>query len=267
MKSVLPAAERKASEAGWRDGTLRLFDPPGGRTAGHPATAHAAAAGGLLGLLLLVLGLRLGAPLGRLLGRLLLLLDLLLHELRLPRRAALIHKLLHLVDGIVVVDGLGGGEVLFCLFVLAEITVGRAAHLERLGRVGVELERLVAVADRRGWLLLLEEGLGALRVDQRRGHQLDDAREGLNRFGKLAAGGGLGGSHLELARLLHVGVRDLTARRRAHGLRRVGVGLHQVGVGLLRLVGLVGLLVGRVVLVTVLVLVAVLVRVPAAGLV
>ena len=58
----------------------------------------------------------------------------------------------------------------------------------------------------------------------------------------VAVGSSLGGCHLLLGRLLHVGVRRLDISRRAHLLWRVVVGCHEVRVLLLRLLGLLWLL-------------------------
>ena len=191
--------------------------------------------------MLLVLGLRLGAALGGLLGCLLLLLGLLLDQNGLPRRAALVDKGLDRVDRVVVVDALAGGQVALGLFVLAEVAVGGAAHAERLGRIGVERKRLVAVADRRVGLLHLQVRVGALRVHEGRRRQLDDLGEGGDGLGVVTVACRLRRLALELADLVHVRVGELAALRRAHLLRRVRVGRHQVGVGVLGRLGLVGL--------------------------
>ena len=61
-------------------------------------------------------------------------------------------------------------------------------------------------------------------------------------LGVVAVGSSLGGCHLLLGRLLHVGVRRLDISRRAHLLWRGVVGCHEVRVLLLRLLGLLGLL-------------------------
>ena len=58
----------------------------------------------------------------------------------------------------------------------------------------------------------------------------------------VAVGSSLGGCHLLLGRLLHVGIRRLDVSCRAHLLRRVVVGRHEVRVLLLRLLRLLGLL-------------------------
>ena len=135
-----------------------------------------------------------------------------------------------------------------------------------LGRVWVELERLVAVADGGVGLLELEVAVGALGVHQRRRHQRQHLREALDGLGVLAVARRLGCRHLELARLVHVRVRELGRRVGAHGRRRVVVRRPQVGVGGLRLVRLVVVVVVVIVVVAVLLLIVAVV-VPAAAVV
>jgi len=104
----------------------------------------------------------------------------------LPIRATLVDECLDAINGIVVVNALRLSEILLRLLILAQEAVGRPAHLECLGRVRIEFERLVAVADGCVWLLHLEEAVGPLGIGQCRRRQLQDAREPLDGTGVVA---------------------------------------------------------------------------------
>ena len=167
----------------------------------------------------------------------------------------LVDELLDTVHRVVVVDALRGRQVLLRLLVLAQVPVRRAAHLERLGRVGVGLERLVAVAHCRVRLLHLEETVGPLGVQQRRRRELQHRGERLDGLGVIAIRGRLRRRGLELGHLLVVGVAELGRLLGPHGRSRVRVDRHQVGVGRLGPVVVVVVVMAVAVLMGVLVLV------------
>ena len=101
-----------------------------------------------------------------------------------------VDELLHGVDAVVVVDALRRRQVGLSSLVVAEVAVRRATDAQRLGRVGVGLERAVAVALGGIGLAKLEVHLGALGVQERGRHQLERRSEALDGLGRVRARAG-----------------------------------------------------------------------------
>ena len=140
--------------------------------------------------------------------------------------------LLNRGGGFVVVDVEPSAEVHLRLLPVAEVPVRYASGFIRLCGIRVHLERLVAVADGGEALAHLDEGVGALGVDERGRCLEDDLGEGVH--GALVIPG-----RLQILRLLlqihhrvELGFGEFGGDVGAHGSGRVGLGLHNLRIGI-----------------------------------